>query len=65
MNKKEARAFMSQAERNGAKVINGTKHWKVFAADGRYLCSIPHGTGRGSAHSGDSAFKIARKEGWT
>jgi hypothetical protein len=64
VNAKEREAWLRRARRNGCRVVNGKKHIKVYAADGRYLVSIGHGRGTSTAKS-DEAYRIARREGWT
>jgi hypothetical protein len=65
MNTKDRRDWFALAKRNGAVIVNGKKHYKVYAADGRYLVSIQHGSNNRSTSPQDEAYRIARREGWT
>lgn len=34
---------LAMVERRGGRVVNGKKHLKVWAPDGRFVCVLPHG----------------------
>jgi hypothetical protein len=64
VNPKETRAWLKLARDHGARIVNGKKHIKVYAEDGRYLLSLAHGRNRSTHPAGDEAYKVARREGW-